>query len=134
VTRRFVRGLWIGGLFQKRSALCAGLELCRFDAREMLAAPEFAEQGLSEQGRTIWRSVCFPCNGSMTARCADPDRHLLKPDACSWARFWARTLSELRESFAHAETATRGGISPRVRPSPMCAIWARSYNVGLCLR
>jgi SAM-dependent methyltransferase len=26
------------------------------------------------------------------------------------------TLSELRESFAHAETATRGGISPRVAP------------------
>ena len=44
-------------------------------------------------------------------------RRALIPDGLFvGALLGGNTLSELREAFAHAESATRGGISPRVSP------------------
>ncbi|CAM4015935.1 methyltransferase domain-containing protein [Palleronia rufa] len=44
-------------------------------------------------------------------------RRALKPDGLFLAAcFGGRTLSELRQALAEAETATRGGISPRIAP------------------
>ena len=44
-------------------------------------------------------------------------RRTLKPDGLFLgALLGGGTLTELREAFAHAESATRGGISPRVAP------------------
>ena len=44
-------------------------------------------------------------------------RRALKPDGLFLAALLGGgTLSELRDAFAHAEIATRGGVSPRVSP------------------
>jgi hypothetical protein len=44
-------------------------------------------------------------------------RRALKPDGLFLAAMLGgSTLAELREAFAHGETATRGGVSPRVAP------------------
>ncbi len=44
-------------------------------------------------------------------------RRALKPDGLFLAALLGgNTLAELRDAFAHAETQTRGGISPRVSP------------------
>jgi SAM-dependent methyltransferase len=44
-------------------------------------------------------------------------RQLLKPDGLFLgALLGGATLGELRDAFAHAESATRGGVSPRVSP------------------
>ena len=44
-------------------------------------------------------------------------RRALKPDGLLMAALLGGgTLTELRDAFAHAESATRGGISPRVSP------------------
>ena len=65
------------------------------------------------------RSACFHCNAINDLPGALVQvRRALKPDglfvACAAGR--GDTLGELRDAFAHAETATRGGISPRVSP------------------
>ena len=53
-------------------------------------------------------------------------RRALKPDGLFvGALFGGATLRELRDSFAHAESETLGGISPaRLAVRAMCAIWA----------
>jgi SAM-dependent methyltransferase len=109
VTRKFENGLWIGTEVPPEIAPFAqSWHLGDFDAQEVLAA----------EGRFDLAVSLFSLQwlndlpGALVQI-----RRLLKPDGLLMgALLGGNTLSELREAFAHAEIATRGGVSPRVAP------------------
>jgi SAM-dependent methyltransferase len=115
VTRKFETGLWIGDAVGIGGAVppeiapfAQSWRLADFDAGESLAAEgpfDLAVSMFSLQWINDLPGALIQI------------RRLLKPDGLFMgAMLGASTLSELREAFAHAETATRGGISPRVAP------------------
>ena len=109
VTRKFERGLWIGDAVPEQIAPFAKHWVTAdFDAAEVLhgggdfdlAVSLFSLQWINDLPGALVQI-----------------RKALKPDGLFvGALLGGNTLSELREAFAHAETATRGGISPRVAP------------------
>ena len=109
LTRRFECGLWIGDQVFPEVLPFAGNWVCaNFDAREVLGADgpfdiivsPFSLQWINDLPGALVQI-----------------RRLLSPDGLFMAvLFGGSTLAELREAFAHAESATRGGISPRVSP------------------
>ena len=109
VMRKFETGLWIGGAVPPEIAPFAqSWRLADFDAGESLAA-----EGPFDLAVSLFSLQWInDLPGALIQI-----RLLLKPDGLFMgAILGGSTLSELREAFAHAETATRGGISPRVAP------------------
>jgi SAM-dependent methyltransferase len=110
VTRRFEHGLWIG------ESLPAAIEpfarhwrVTDFDEREFLNAGEI-QCDLAISLYSLQAINDLP--GALIQI-----RRALKPDGLFLAALLGgATLSELRESFAFAESETLGGISPRVAP------------------
>lgn len=110
VTRKFASGLWIGNKVPAEVAPFAAQWVCAdFDEHEILAKGDsrfdvalslFSLQAINDLPGALVQI-----------------RQALTPDGLFLATLLGgSTLSELRDSFAHAETATRGGISPRVSP------------------
>lgn len=109
VTRRFEHGLWIGDAVPSQIAGFARNWVCAdFDAREILhpegpfdlAVSLFSLQAINDLPGALVQI-----------------RRGLKPDGLFLgALLGGASLSELRAAFAHAEIATRGGVSPRVAP------------------
>jgi len=109
VTRKFERGLWIGDTVPAEIAPFAGAWICAgFDAHEVLCA-----QGPFDLAVSLYSLQWInDLPGALVQV-----RRLLGPDGLFVAALLGgATLSELRDAFAHAESATRGGISPRVSP------------------
>lgn len=109
VTRKFEHGLWIGDdVAAEIRPFAKSWQVADFDAREILAgAGEFdlAVSLFSLQ----WINDLPGALVQIRAR--------LKPDGLFLAALLGGgTLGELRQAFAHAEIATRGGVSPRVAP------------------
>jgi SAM-dependent methyltransferase len=109
VTRSFPRGLWIGDTMAP--------EIAPF-AREWVCADFGAEETLAVDGPFDLAVSLYSLQwindlpGALVQI-----RRLLKPDGLFVAAlFGGSTLNELRDAFAHAESATRGGVSPRVSP------------------
>lgn len=109
VTRKFERGLWIGDAVPAEIAPFAGEWVCAgFDAHEVLRAEGPFDLALSLYSLQWINDL----PGALVQV-----RRLLKPDGLFVAALLGgATLSELRDAFAHAESATRGGVSPRVSP------------------
>jgi len=109
VTRKFERGLFIGSAVPEELTPFARSWTCAdFDAREMLVAEGPFDLAISLYSLQWINDL----PGALIQI-----RHLLSPDGLFLcALFGGGTLAELREGFAHAETLTRGGISPRVAP------------------
>jgi SAM-dependent methyltransferase len=109
VTRKFERGLFIGRAVPEELAVFARSWTCAdFDAREMLTAEGPFDLAVSLYSLQWINDL----PGALIQI-----RRLLKPDGLFLgALFGGGTLAELREAFAHAETLTRGGVSPRVAP------------------
>jgi SAM-dependent methyltransferase len=109
VVKRFERGLWIGERVPVEIAGFARDWVCAdFDEAEVLATPGgfdvvvslFSLQGINDLPGALVQV-----------------RRALKPDGLFVAALLGgNTLAELRDAFGHAETLTRGGISPRVSP------------------
>jgi SAM-dependent methyltransferase len=110
VTRRFETGLWIGdGLPQTLRGFASEWSQTAFDQTEILAA-EPASFDLAVSLFSLQTINDLP--GALVQI-----RRALKPDGLFLgALFGGATLTELRESFAHAESETLGGISPRISP------------------
>lgn len=109
VTRKFARGLWIGNAVPAELRPFAAEWICAdFDAHEVLSA-----DGPFELAASLFSLQAInDLPGALVQV-----RRLLKPDGLFVAALLGGgTLTELREAFAHAESATRGGISPRVSP------------------
>ena len=109
VTRKFARGLWIGDAVPGEIAPFATDWTCAtFDRQEVLAAEDPFDLAVSLYSLQWINDL----PGALVQV-----RRLLKPDGLFvGALFGGATLSELRDAFAHGESATRGGISPRVAP------------------
>jgi SAM-dependent methyltransferase len=109
VTRKFERGLWIGEAVPQEIADFAQNWVCAdFDACEMLAAPDDCDLAVS--------LFSLQAINDLPGALIQIRRHL-KPDGLFLgALLGGASLSELRAAFAHAEIATRGGVSPRVAP------------------
>jgi SAM-dependent methyltransferase len=109
VTRHFARGLWIGDTVPAEIAPYAQNWSCAgFDANEVLVA-----EGPFDLAAGLYSLQWInDLPGALVQI-----RRLLKPDGLFvGALLGGATLNELRDAFAHAESATRGGISPRVSP------------------
>jgi len=109
VTRRFTRGLWIGEHVPPEIAPFATDWSCvDFDAHEILDAANSFDLAVS----LFSLQAINDLPGALVQI-----RRALKPDGLFVsALLGGATLGELREAFAHAESATRGGVSPRVSP------------------
>ena len=109
VTRRFERGLFVGDVVPVEVAASAQEWICAdFDANEVLAA-----SGPFDLAVSLFNLQTINDLPGALAQI----RRLLKPDGLFvGALLGGATLGELREAFAHAETTTRGGVSPRVSP------------------
>ena len=109
VTRKFARGLWIGDAVPAEIAPFATEWVSAdFDAQEMLLAEAPFDLAVSLYSLQWINDL----PGALVQV-----RRLLRPDGLFVAALLGgATLSELRDAFAHAESATRGGISPRVSP------------------
>ncbi|MDB5740654.1 MAG: hypothetical protein JWP16_1694 [Alphaproteobacteria bacterium] len=109
VVKKFERGLWIGDAVPFEIATFAREWVCAdFDAHEVLtcgggfdvAVSLFSLQGINDLPGALVQV-----------------RRVLKPDGLFVAALLGgNTLAELRDAFGHAETLTRGGVSPRVSP------------------
>jgi SAM-dependent methyltransferase len=110
VTRKFALGLWIGDAVPAEIAPFAGQWVCTdFDSREILATDA---SGFDVAVSLFSLQAINDLPGALIQI-----RQALKPDGLLLATMLGGgTLGELRDAFAHAETATRGGISPRVSP------------------
>jgi SAM-dependent methyltransferase len=109
VTRSFAHGLWIGDTVPAEIAPFAGDWICAdFDANEVLMA-----EGPFDLAVSLFSLQWInDLPGALVQT-----RRLLRPDGLFLAALLGgNTLGELRDAFAHAESATRGGISPRVAP------------------
>jgi len=109
VTRRFKHGLYVGnqvpdalGRFAERWSVARFDEVERLDANgeHDLAVSLYSLQAIND----------LPGALAQIRRALVPDGLLLA------AILGGSTLKELREAFAAGESATRGGISPRVSP------------------
>jgi SAM-dependent methyltransferase len=112
VTRRFERGLWIGEAVPAEVRPFAGSwHVADFDEREILAlAAPPASFDLAVSLFSLQWINDLP--GALVQI-----RAWLKPDGLFvGALLGAGSLRELRDAFAAAEIATRGGVSPRVSP------------------
>jgi SAM-dependent methyltransferase len=109
VTRRFERGLWIGGTVPADIAPFATAWVAAdFDTNEILAAEGPFDLAVSLYSLQWINDL----PGALVQI-----RRLLKPDGLFvGALLGGATLNELRDAFAQGESATRGGISPRVSP------------------
>ena len=109
VTRNFERGLWIGEPVAPEIAPFAKHWVCAdFDAQEILGGGGGFDLAISLFSLQ-WINDLPGALVQIRAR--------LKPDGLFLgALLGGGTLGELREAFAHAESATRGGVSPRVSP------------------
>ena len=110
VKRRFEHGLWIGEALPSGLAPHAGRwSLAGFDAQDLLAT----DGGPFDLALSLYSlQTVNDLPGALIQI-----RRMLKPDGLFLgALFGGATLSELRESFAVAESETMGGISPRVAP------------------
>jgi SAM-dependent methyltransferase len=110
VTRRFTAGLAIGGPVPEPLRRHADMwSEAGFDATEMLGAvPHSADLAISP--------LSLQAINDLPGALAQI-RRALKPDGLFvGALLGGATLRELRDSFAHAESETLGGISPRVSP------------------
>ena len=110
VTRRFENGLWIGeGLPQTLRGFASQWSQTAFDQTEILAA----EPGSFDLAVSLFSLQAInDLPGALVQI-----RRALKPDGLFLgALFGGATLTELRDSFAHAESETLGGISPRISP------------------
>jgi SAM-dependent methyltransferase len=109
VTRKFEKGLWISDSVPPEIAPFAqSWHRADFDAQEMLAA-----EGPFDLAVSLFSLQWInDLPGALVQI-----RRLLKPDGLFLgALLGGNTLNELREAFAQAEIATRGGVSPRVAP------------------
>ena len=109
VTRKFERGLFIGDAVPVEMAAFAQSWTCAtFDGNEILAVNGAFDLGVS----LFSLQAINDLPGALVQVC-----RALRPDGLFvGALLGGATLGELRDAFAHAETATRGGISPRVSP------------------
>lgn len=109
VTRRFEKALWIGDAAPPEIAPFAQDWTCaQFDAREVLALDGTFDLAISLFSLQ-WINDLPGALIQLRAR--------LKPDGLFLAALLGgSTLVELREAFAQAEIATRGGVSPRIAP------------------
>lgn len=110
VTRRFERGLAIGGpLPEILRPFAASWHEADFDQSEILAA----EPGAHDLAISLFTLQAIDdLPGSLIQI-----RRALKPDGLFLgALFGGSTLAELKDSFAAAELHTKGGVSPRVSP------------------
>ena len=110
VTRRFPRGLLVGDAVpESLKGFAADWSVTSFDEHEVLAA-EAESFDLAVSLFSLQAINDLP--GALVQI-----RRALKPDGLFvGAMFGGATLCELRDSFAHAESETLGGISPRVAP------------------
>jgi len=110
VTRTFEKGLWIGDAVPNEiQPFANNWQRAEFDAQEVLKTADgpfdlalslFSLQGINDLPGALIQI-----------------RASLKPDGLFLAALLGgNTLTELRQTFAQAEIATRGGISPRVAP------------------
>jgi SAM-dependent methyltransferase len=108
--RRFAHGLWIGEDLPPALVAFAGQwSLAEFGAREMLQA----DGGPFDLALSLYSLQAVNDLPGVLIQI----RRMLKPDGLFLgALFGGATLAELRESFAYAESETRGGVSPRVAP------------------
>jgi hypothetical protein len=110
VTRKFENGLWIGDAVPgELRPFAAQWTLARFDAQERLEA----EPGAHDLAIGLYSLQAInDLPGALTQA-----RRALKPDGLLLATLLGGgTLKELRDAFAHGESQTRGGASPRVSP------------------
>jgi SAM-dependent methyltransferase len=109
VTRKFEKGLWIGDVVAPEIAPFAKDWVCSdFDRQEILKAGGPFDLAVSLYSLQAINDL----PGALVQI-----RRALKPDGLFVATLLGGgTLSELRDAFAHAETQTRGGMSPRVSP------------------
>jgi SAM-dependent methyltransferase len=110
ITRRFTRGLWIGeAVHPELTGFAATWECASIGENEALLRPD-GVYGLAVSLFSLQTVNDLP---GVLIQIA----HALKPDGLFIAALLGgSTLSELRDSFAQGEIATRGGISPRVAP------------------
>jgi len=110
VTRRFERGLWLGDAVPPALAgFARDWDVARFGPGEELRYPP-GQYNLAVSLFSLQAINDLP--GALVQL-----RRALKPDGLFLAALLGGgTLSELRDAFAHGESATRGGISPRVSP------------------
>jgi SAM-dependent methyltransferase len=114
VTRKFEHGLWIGDAVPAEISGFARDWVCAdFDAGEILNVPDSFDKGPFDLAVSLFSLQSInDLPGAMVQI-----RRQLKPDGLFLgALLGGATLSELRAAFAHAEIATRGGVSPRVAP------------------
>ena len=109
VTRHFARGLWIGDTLPAEIAPYAQDWISAdFDANEVLVADGPFDLVVSLHSLQWINDL----PGALVQI-----RRLLNPDGLFvGALLGGGTLNELRDAFAHGESATRGGVSPRVSP------------------
>jgi SAM-dependent methyltransferase len=110
VTRSFSRGLWLGAQMpQEFKTYTDDWAEADFDGAELLdVPPESFDLAVS----LFSLQVINDLPGALVQI-----RRALKPDGLFLAAlFGGATLHELRDSFAHAESETLDGISPRVSP------------------
>jgi SAM-dependent methyltransferase len=109
VTRKFARGLWIGdGVAPEIAPFATHWTCVPFDEHEILTA----EGGFDLAVSLFSLQWINDLPGALVQI-----RRALKPDGLFVGTLLGGgTLSELRDAFAHAESATRGGLSPRVSP------------------
>ena len=109
VTRGFARALWIGNALPPDIAPFAESWTCaEFSEDEVLAADGAFDLAVSLYSLQWINDL----PGALLQI-----RRLLKPDGLFvGALLGGNTLQELRDAFAHGESVTRGGVSPRVAP------------------
>lgn len=110
VTRKFARGLWVGDAPPppEIAPFAADWVHAGLDAHEVLAV----EGGFDLAVSLFSLQAINDLPGALVQV-----RRALKPDGLFVAAILGGgTLAELRDAFAHAEAATRGGVSPRVSP------------------
>ena len=110
VTKRFAAGLVIGGAVPPEwRGFAATWSEADFDGHEVLPVPE-------EQFDLVLSLFSLQAINDLPGALVQI-RRALKPDGLFiGALFGGATLTELRQSFAIAESETMGGISPRVSP------------------
>jgi SAM-dependent methyltransferase len=109
VTRKFEHGLWVGDTVPDEIRPFAARWRCAaFDTHEVISAGGPFDLAISLFSLQWVNDL----PGALVQI-----RRLLKPDGLFLgALLGGASLSELRDAFAHAESQTLGGISPRVAP------------------